>query len=49
MSNHFVKVGKATYTYVSKRKTYSVARLLLNDVIGQGKLVMDSGFPRYAI
>ena len=46
MSNHHVKVGKATYTDVSKGKTYDLVKLLLIDVRGQGKLVaMDSGFP----
>ena len=46
MSNHLVKVGKATYTDVSKGKTYNMVKLLLTDVIGEGKLVaMDSGFP----
>ena len=47
VSNHLVKVGKATYnTDVFKEKTYSMVKLLLTDVIGQGNLVaMDSGFP----
>ena len=46
VSNHLVKVGKATYTDVSKGKTYNMVKLLLTDVIGQGKLVaMDSGSP----
>ena len=44
--NHLVKGGKATYTDVSKGKTYNMFKLLLTDVIEQGKLAgMDSGFP----
>ena len=46
VSNYLVKVGKATYTDVSKGKTYNMVKLLLTYVIRQGKLVaMDSGFP----
>ena len=46
VSNHLVKVGKATYTDVSKGKTYNMVKLRLTDVIGQGKLVvLNSGFP----
>ena len=45
VSNHLVKVGKATYTDVSKGKTYHMVKLLLTDVIGEGNLVvMNSGF-----
>ena len=44
--SYLVKVFKATYADVSKGKTYNMVKLLLTDVIGQGKLVaMDSGFP----
>ena len=46
VSNHLVKVGKATYADVSRGNTYSMVKLLLTDVIGKGKLVaMDSGSP----
>ena len=46
VSNHLVKVGKATYTDVSKGKTHNMVKLLLTDVIREGKLVvMNSGFP----
>ena len=45
LSNRLAKIGKATCTE-GKGKTYSMVKLLLTDVIRQGKLVaMDSGFP----
>ena len=48
--NHLVKVGKATYTDVSKGKAYNMVKLLLTNVIGQGKLVaLDGGFPTLSL
>ena len=40
------KLVKLLNTDVFKGKTYNMVKLLLTDVIGQGKLVaIDSGFP----
>ena len=48
--NHLTKVGKYSYTDLSKGKNYNVVDQLISEVKGLGKtVVMDSGFPTVSL
>ena len=48
--NHLTKVGKYSYTDLSKGKNYNIVDQLISEVKGLGKtVVMDSGFPTVSL